>query len=102
MPSEERPDAAGDPRVPVTLALLILLGAFLLWRELRQPEPLFVADEPAREVAERGGRQVAHGNGTGRSSWVEAVRSPRVQLIQNAQLSWGGKQADFARVCVLY
>jgi len=54
MPSEERPDAAGDPRVPVTLALLILLGAFLLWRELRQPEPLFVADEPAREVAERG------------------------------------------------
>ena len=33
-----------------------------------------------------GGRQVAHGNGTGRSSWVEAVRSPRVQLIQNAQL----------------
>ena len=33
-----------------------------------------------------GGRQVAHGNGTGRSSWVEAVRSPRVQLIQNAPL----------------
>jgi S1-C subfamily serine protease len=54
MPSEERPDAAGDPRVPVTLALLILLGAFLLWRELRRPDPLFVEDEPPREVAVRG------------------------------------------------
>jgi hypothetical protein len=50
-----------------------------------------------------GGRQVAHGNGTGRSSWVEAVRSPRVQLIQNAQLgrNFPGEENELtSRVCV--
>ena len=50
-----------------------------------------------------GGRQVAHGNGTGRSSWVVAVRSPRVQLIQNAQLgrNFPGEENKLtSRVCV--
>jgi len=54
MPSLPRQDATTDPRVPITLALLILLGAFLIWRELREPPPLFVTDAPQREVVERG------------------------------------------------
>ncbi|MCA8981010.1 MAG: trypsin-like peptidase domain-containing protein [Planctomycetes bacterium] len=54
MSTTHRPEAGGDPRVPVTLALLILLGAFLLWRELRRPDPLYSPEEEPREVVERG------------------------------------------------
>ncbi len=55
MPATQTPEAAGDPRVPVTLALLVLLAAFLMWRELRrETPPLHDEEEPRREVEERG------------------------------------------------
>ena len=52
MPRPPREEAAGDPRVPVTLALLVLLGAFLIWRELRHQAPLHDETEPRREVTQ--------------------------------------------------